>query len=152
MTLWRGASRARKKFPVGLHQELPVYKASYDLLLAIFGLTGQFKREYKYTVGEKLKQEALDLLTLIYRANSRMDRVALLQEARERIEIIRLFLRVMMDMHQIGLQKFVHINRLVEAVSKQLTGWQKASSLTEKQQQVARGRRSGLQGEQERAQ
>ncbi len=51
---------------MGLHQELPVYQASYDLLLAIFALTGQFKREYKYTVGEKLKQETLDLLTLIY--------------------------------------------------------------------------------------
>jgi hypothetical protein len=91
------------------------------------------------------------LLTLICRANSRKDRSTVLQEARERIAIIRLFLRVMMDMHQIGLQKLVPINRLVEAVSKQWTGWQQASSSTENNQQVARGRRSDLQGDQERA-
>ena len=39
------------------YSELPVYKASYDLLLAIFQFTKDFSKEYKYTVGESLKQE-----------------------------------------------------------------------------------------------
>ena len=34
---------------------LPVYKTSYDLLLAIFKLTKDFEREYKYTIGQDLK-------------------------------------------------------------------------------------------------
>jgi len=37
-----------------LYDELPVFKASYDLLLNIFQFTANFKREYKYTMGEKL--------------------------------------------------------------------------------------------------
>ena len=33
-----------------LYYYLPVYKASYDLLLVIFKLTKDFEREYKYTM------------------------------------------------------------------------------------------------------
>lgn len=50
------------------HSELPVYKATYDLLLAIFQFTKDFSREYKYTVGESLKKETIELLDLFYRA------------------------------------------------------------------------------------
>ncbi len=41
---------------MGLHQELPVYKASYDLLLEIFEDTKGFNKEYKYTVGREPKE------------------------------------------------------------------------------------------------
>jgi hypothetical protein len=39
---------------MSLYDELSVFKASYDLLLDIFQFTANFKREYKYTVREKL--------------------------------------------------------------------------------------------------
>ena len=110
---------------MGLYQELPVYKASYDLLIEIFQFTTDFSKDYKYTVGESLKKETIELLTLIFRANSKTDKQLVLQEARERIEVIRLFIRLMKDMHQISVKKFVQVNQKVEDVSKQLTGWQK---------------------------
>ena len=50
----------------------------------------------------------------------------MLQEARERIEVIRLFIRLMKDMQQICIKQFVQINESVENVSKQLSGWQKS--------------------------
>ena len=110
---------------MGLYQELPVYKASYDLLIEIFQFTKDFSKDYKYTVGESLKKETIELLTLIFRANSKTDKQLVLQEARERIEVIRLFIRLMKDMHQISVKEFVQVNQKVEDVSKQLTGWQK---------------------------
>jgi hypothetical protein len=120
----------RKRFilknKMGLHNELPVYKASYDLLIGIFQFTKEFSKDYKYTVGESLKKETIELLTLIYRANSRKDKQEVLQEARERIEVVRLFIRLMKDMKQINLKRFVEVNKVVENVSKQLAGWQKS--------------------------
>lgn len=110
-----------------IHSDLPVYKASYDLLLSIFVFTKNFSKEYKYSVGEALKKETMALLTLIFRANTRKDKVEVLQEARERIEVIRLYIRVMKDLKQISLKQFISVNETVETVSKQLTGWQKAS-------------------------
>jgi len=68
----------------------------------------------------------LIFLTLIYRANSKYQKAEILQTAREQIEVIRLLIRLMKDMKQISLGKFVKINVVVENVSKQLTGWQKS--------------------------
>ena len=61
-------------------------------------------------MGESLKKETIELLTLIYRANSRKDKKEVLQEARERIEVIRLFIRLMKDMKQINLKKMLWKN------------------------------------------
>ena len=101
-------------------------KAVTILLSKIFLFVKNFSREYKYTVGESLKKQTIDLLRLIFRANSRHDKQQVLQEARESIEVIRLFIRLMKDIHQIYLKTFVQVNKKVEEVSKQLTGWQKA--------------------------
>jgi hypothetical protein len=111
---------------LALFSDLPVYKATYDLLLAIFRFTKDFSKDYKYTVGESIKKETTELLTLIYRANVKRDKNEVLQEARERIEVIRLFIRLMKDMQQISIKQFVQINESVENVSKQLSGWQKS--------------------------
>ena len=111
---------------MALYSDLPVYKATYDLLLAIFRFTKDFNKEYKYTVGESLKKETMELLTLIYRANVKRNKVEVLREAKERIEVIRLFIRLMKDMQQISIKHFIQINEKVENVSKQLSGWQKA--------------------------
>jgi hypothetical protein len=44
---------------LALFSDLPVYKASYDLLLAIFRFTKDFSKDYKYTVGESIKKETI---------------------------------------------------------------------------------------------
>ena len=45
------------------YSDLPVYKSTYDLLLAIFRFTKEFGKGYKCTVGERLKKETIELLT-----------------------------------------------------------------------------------------
>lgn len=108
---------------MALYSDLPVYKATYDLLLGIFEFCKYFSKEYKYTVGESLKKETIELLTLIYRANTKYQKTEILQTAREQIEVIRLLIRVMKDMKQVSLKSYVSINQQVENVSKQLSGW-----------------------------
>jgi hypothetical protein len=52
------------------YDNLPVYKAGYDMLVEIFRFTQNFSREYKYTLGERLKNETIDMITNIFRANT----------------------------------------------------------------------------------
>jgi len=111
---------------MALYDELPVFKASYDLLLKIFRFTANFTREYKYTVGERLKNHTLDLISLVYKANTARSKSEIIQQAREQVELIRLLIRALKDLQQISLKSFVTINKQVENVSKQLTGWQKS--------------------------
>jgi len=102
------------------YEELPVYKACYDLLVEIFRFTKDFTKEYKYTVGESLKKETIELITLIYRANSRKNKHEALQIAREHIEVIRLLIRLIKDLQQISVKRFVQVNKMVE---ENLSGW-----------------------------
>jgi hypothetical protein len=97
----------------------------------MFKFTKNFSKDYKYTIGESLKKETVELITLIYRANSQRKKADILQEAREHIEVIRLFIRLLKDLHQINIKKFIYINKQVETVSKQLTGWQKSARAAE---------------------
>jgi len=108
------------------YDNLPVYKASYDLLLEIFEVKKQFPREYKFTLGERLANEAQDMIINVYRANIRKDKRELLQKARENIEVVRLLFRLLKDMKQISLKRFVGVNEKIEIVSKQLSGWLKS--------------------------
>ncbi len=105
---------------------LPVYKASYDLILELFKVIKEFNREYKYTLGESIKKEAIEMITDIYRANSSFSKKPHIEKAREKIETIRIFFRLSRDLRQIGLKRFVDINEKIENVSKQLFAWQKS--------------------------
>jgi hypothetical protein len=53
---------------------LPIYKQTYDILLRTMTATKEFPREYKYTLGQKIKDELVELVVMIYRANSATDK------------------------------------------------------------------------------
>ena len=112
---------------MAIYNHLPVYKASYELLVELFRFTKDFNREYKFTIGESIKKETINMITNIFRANSSYSKRAIIQSARENVETIRLFLRLLKDLKQIDLKKFVYLNEKIESVSKQLSAWQKSS-------------------------
>ena len=109
-----------------IYLHLPVYKTSYDLVLEIFRVVKEFNREYKYTLGESIKKEAIEMITDIYRANSNFAKKPHIEKAREKIETIRIFFRLARDLRQVGLKRFVDVNEKIENVSKQLSAWQRS--------------------------
>ena len=113
---------------MALTEELPIYKATYDLVLIIFRFTKNFNREYKYTIGESIKKETIEAITNIYRANSKRDKRENLEKARGNIEVIRLYVRLLKDLHQISTKQLVYVNSYIENISKQLNGWYKAQN------------------------
>jgi hypothetical protein len=54
---------------MALYYDLPVFKDEYQLILKIFDYTKHFPREYKFTLGQDLKREGINLVRSIYRAN-----------------------------------------------------------------------------------
>ncbi len=108
--------------------ELPVYKVSYELLLYSFKLIKNLTREFKYTLGEKIKNEMIDLLMNVYRANKiRSSNLKLkkVEVAIENIEVIRLLFRLLHDLHEISIEEHVKISVSIENVRRQLLGWKK---------------------------
>jgi len=109
-----------------IYNQLPVYKVSYDLLVETFKTVKDFNREYKYTLGENIKKETIEMVIDIYRANSNFAKKLYIQKAKERIEVIRILFRLAQDLKQIGLKRFVDVNEKIESISKQLSAWEKS--------------------------
>ncbi|MEN8884892.1 MAG: four helix bundle protein [Winogradskyella sp.] len=112
---------------MALFTSLPVYKLGYDLLIDIHKITKSFTREHKYTLGEKLKEESLQLLIHIYKANKnkKTKRIDAIARTREHLEMLRLLWRISKDLQIIGGKAYIKLNIHIEELSKQLTAWQK---------------------------
>ncbi|NCA80817.1 MAG: four helix bundle protein, partial [Sphingobacteriia bacterium] len=85
---------------MAIYNTLPVFKKGYDLLIEIFKMTTDLSREYKYTAGEKLKNQALELLLQIYKANLSREKEIHIDKCRETTEMLRLLIRLLHDLRQ----------------------------------------------------
>lgn len=111
------------------YNNLPVYKLTYDLLLEVFKIVKLFPREYKYNLWDKIKNEIIDLIWNIYKANSSFDdRLSKIKSSREQVETLRLYFRLSKDLLILNLNKFVSISEKIESLSKQLYSWEKSFS------------------------
>jgi S23 ribosomal protein. len=119
---------------MAIYDNLPAYKAAYDLLLEVYKANINLPREYRYTLGEKIKTELADLLACIYKANSNEERKEEnLRCAREHIAVIKLYFRLLYDLGQISQKRFIAFAEETDALSKQLTAWLKSTIRKNKQ-------------------
>jgi len=67
------------------YQHLPIYKTGYELLGQVVRVTKEFPREFKFTLGQRLRDEVIDVLVLVYRANNQKDKTPVLVEILGRV-------------------------------------------------------------------
>lgn len=107
------------------YAHLPVFQKGYDLNLEIYRATHNFPREYKYSLGQKLKEISGELLDLIVITNSKENKGPYFSGIKIRIERLRIQLRVAYDLAIIKIKRLEFLNRLLEEISKQVSGWEK---------------------------
>lgn len=112
---------------MAIYDNLEVFKATYDLLLFVFQFTPNVKRDYRYTLAEKIKDHIIELCLCIYRANAARDRVPDIRQARERLVTVKLMCRMLTDLKQISVRQFAVVCTHTESISKQLQAWQRYS-------------------------
>jgi len=112
---------------MALYNDLPVYKDVYKLILGIFGFTSTFPREYKYTLGQDMKRDAMQLVRSIYRANRSREKQQYLEEFLDNFELIKLEIRVCVDLRILSIKKQAELSVLLESIGKQATGWRNKS-------------------------
>ena len=82
---------------MAIYDNLPVFKATYDLLLQVVKFSVNMRRDSRYTLGESLKKEILALCIYIYRANLTSEKGPLIEEAREKLVPVKLLVRLLHD-------------------------------------------------------
>lgn len=109
------------------YEHLPIYKQTYDILLRTLTATKDFPREYKYTLGQKIKDELIDIVVLIYRANSATNKEQHIQEIMERVQAVQLLMRLSHDMKILPRRHYAALSEMTENLAKQAQGWLKSS-------------------------
>jgi len=89
--------------------------------------TKGFPREYKYTLGQKIKDELVELVILIYRANSAKNKVQHIEEILERVQAVQLLMRLSHDMKILPRRHYAALSQMTENLAKQAQGWLKSS-------------------------
>jgi hypothetical protein len=112
---------------MALYTELPVYRDTYQLILKVFEITKEFRKEYKYTLGQDMKRDALQLMRSIYRANKYHNRVDHLEVFLDELELLKLEIRLCVDMKLLPIRKQALLSEILERIGKQVTGWRNAA-------------------------
>lgn len=105
------------------YKHLPIFQAAYNFNIEINKRVVNFPRLYRYSTGEKLKNSAFDLMNLIIKANSQVDRVMLLDAAEEILENLKLLVRMCYDLKIMGGKGFEYLARLMDDIGRQLCRW-----------------------------
>lgn len=106
------------------YKHLPIYKTTYELLEAVTRKTKDFPRDFKYSLGDKIRNECIELVVFIYKANSlRQQREEHLHQILERVQVIELMLRLAKDLRLFNVNAFSEIVALTDSLARQAQGW-----------------------------
>jgi len=99
----------------------------YHLILKIFEYSQDFPREYKYTLGQDMKRDAMQLVRSIYRANKAKSKTEYLEVFLDDFELLKLEIRLCVDMKILAVKKQAELSGLMDSIGKQITGWRNAN-------------------------
>ena len=112
---------------MALHTDTEIYKATYDLSKLVTELVSNMRRNYKGDFGADLRNHCMTLVKRTYQANTREDKVLVLQRMREEVEEVNLSLRLAVDLRLISRGQYARAIALTTSIAKQANGWQKHS-------------------------
>ena len=110
-----------------LHTQLPIYKVAYNLLDLVTDLAKNMPRDFKHSLGGKLRDECLEIVTLVFRANVAADKVPHLGILIERQQVIDLLLRLSRDKRFISTSQYAKAIELTGSIGKQANGWRRSA-------------------------
>ena len=88
-----------------------------------------FSRYNKYNLGAEMRTKSRDIVKLIIEAKSSREKLPILYELRERLEEMKVLLRISKEAHAFkGFKSFQHAIEGIISVSKQNEGWIKSLS------------------------
>lgn len=106
-----------------IHTELAIHKVAEELLGLTMDLVRNIPRDLKQVVGSKLRDEVLQVLVLIGRANMAKDKVTHLNQLLESIWMVNYLLRALANKRFISLKQHAAAMQLTASIGKQANAW-----------------------------
>lgn len=104
-------------------EDLPIFKASYDLLEQLTDLAKDLPKFFRYSVGQRMVDLCLDMLGNIYRANMKRDKEEPLTDLLIDYRQLLLLLRVCYKQKALSTGRYAELVKLLDSIGRQATGW-----------------------------
>ena len=101
-------------------KNIQIYKMGYDLMVEMHRYAETMPRTHRYTVGERVRKESIELAVATYRIGQDREVAENKRKGMDSIEVIRLLLRMLVDIKQVSLPYFTSLNVKIEQLYKQL--------------------------------
>ena len=111
-----------------MKNELPAVQKAYDLGKEILPRVAKYPKEYRYSLGERLNDNALDIIELLVQATYTREKARLLDQANVKLERMRFLLRLSHELGALSTKGFEHVMKMVTELGRQIGGWRKQAA------------------------
>jgi len=108
---------------------LPLYRSVYKLLIYLYSLVSNFKKEYKYTLGDSILKCAWKVLDSVITANTlpNLEKKEYILKASNHFDMLKTRIRAAHELKLIDNRRYSSLINQFEDIGKMLSGWYKWS-------------------------
>ena len=107
-------------------KEIPILPRLYDLILWFSPKISQFRKKYKYALGDRITNCFLDILELIIEAKySSKKKDHFLRKANLNLEKLRFLIRLAKDLQCLSIKSYEYGAKQINEIGKMVGGWEK---------------------------
>ena len=99
---------------------------AYDLTLWLIQKVEHFPKSYRFSVGDRIVNDGLDLLLTLVKCAYSADKLKLLEAASSATNSLRYLLRLAKDLRLINIDSYGFSTGAVEEIGRMVGGWHKS--------------------------
>ena len=104
-------------------EDLDVVTRTYDLILWLLPQVAKFPRSHRFTLGDRLKSLALDILEHLVEAQYRSKKLSILYDTNVKLERLRFMVRLAKDLNLLSIRRYEFAARAINEIGSLLGGW-----------------------------
>jgi hypothetical protein len=108
--------------------DMPIFKKTYDLYKTFYAYRLSVPKQDRYTIWQKCEELLLEVLEGILLASQQFktEKVPTLESASVKLNLLRVFVRLMKDVKALDSKKYVIIEANLDEIGRMLGGWLKS--------------------------
>lgn len=105
--------------------DTPIFIKSYDLYKLFYSFRTLIPKNDRYTIWQRCENLMLDIIEGILYAGqlSKIEKLPILEKTSMRLNLLRVFVRLMKDTKAIDNKKYVSLETIIDEIGRQLGGW-----------------------------
>lgn len=108
--------------------DIPILKKTYELYKIFHAYRKQVPKHDRFTIYERSEQAILEVIECFFTAgyNQGAPRATSLAKASLKLNMLRLFIRLMKDTQTLDTKKYTTLQEIIDDIGRQLGGWSRS--------------------------